>query len=203
MTTAWTITREWEGETVAVLGAGPDMTSELAASARGHKTIAVNRAIQFAPDADMFVALDPRHPFWEAAEGFKGLSTPVQSGIVNDEIKAALAAAGLPVVVVNPAQVRAFATALGRRAKTDPIDARVIAQFAAYALDKKFSKYKDEIGHGAIEGVAGQAAADEAQSDYVGRIGEQVRGDPVDVLRRVHGRSIRTIPRAFSRFSLR
>jgi len=37
-----------------------------------------------------------------------------------------------------------------------------IAQFAAYAIDKRFSKYKDEIGHGAIEGVAGQAAADEA-----------------------------------------
>src|SRR5205085_10420813 len=37
-----------------------------------------------------------------------------------------------------------------------------IAQFAAYAIDKKVSKYKDEIGHGAIEGVAGQAAADEA-----------------------------------------
>jgi TctA family transporter len=38
----------------------------------------------------------------------------------------------------------------------------VIAQFVAYAIDKKFSKYKDEIGKGAIEGVAGQAAADEA-----------------------------------------
>ncbi|HXW99747.1 MAG TPA: tripartite tricarboxylate transporter permease [Candidatus Acidoferrales bacterium] len=38
----------------------------------------------------------------------------------------------------------------------------VIAQFAAYALDKKVSKYKDEIGKGSIEGVAGQAAADEA-----------------------------------------
>jgi putative tricarboxylic transport membrane protein len=38
----------------------------------------------------------------------------------------------------------------------------VIAQFAAYALDKKVSKHKDEIGSGAIEGVAGQAAADEA-----------------------------------------
>ncbi|MEY4139783.1 MAG: hypothetical protein RLZZ371_1965 [Pseudomonadota bacterium] len=37
-----------------------------------------------------------------------------------------------------------------------------IAQFAAYAIDKRFSKYKSEIGHGAIEGVAGQAAADEA-----------------------------------------
>jgi transposase len=44
---------------------------------------------------------------------------------------AALAAAGLPVVVVNPAQVRAFARALGKRAKTDPIDAAVIAHFAA------------------------------------------------------------------------
>jgi putative tricarboxylic transport membrane protein len=38
----------------------------------------------------------------------------------------------------------------------------VIAQFAAYAVDKKFSKYRHEIGQGAIEGVAGQAAADEA-----------------------------------------
>jgi TctA family transporter len=38
----------------------------------------------------------------------------------------------------------------------------VIAQFAAYAVDKRVSKYKHEIGAGAIEGVAGQAAADEA-----------------------------------------
>ena len=38
----------------------------------------------------------------------------------------------------------------------------VIAQFAAYAVDKKVSKYRHEIGSGAIEGVAGQAAADEA-----------------------------------------
>lgn len=45
-------------------------------------------------------------------------------------VVAALAAAGLPVVVVNPAQVRAFARALGKRAKTDPIDAFVIARFA-------------------------------------------------------------------------
>jgi transposase len=45
-------------------------------------------------------------------------------------VVAALAAAGLPVVVVNPAQVRAFAKALGKRAKTDAIDAVVIARFA-------------------------------------------------------------------------
>jgi transposase len=44
-------------------------------------------------------------------------------------VAASLSAAGLPVVVVNPAQVRAFANALGKRAKTDPIDAAVIAHF--------------------------------------------------------------------------
>ena len=45
-------------------------------------------------------------------------------------VAAGLAAAELPVIVVNPAQVRAFAQALGKRAKTDPIDAAVIAHFA-------------------------------------------------------------------------
>lgn len=44
---------------------------------------------------------------------------------------AALSAAGLPVAIVNPAQVRSFADALGKRAKTDGIDAAVIAGFAA------------------------------------------------------------------------
>jgi transposase len=44
-------------------------------------------------------------------------------------VAASLSATGLPVVVVNPAQVRAFAKALGKRAKTDPIDAAVIAHF--------------------------------------------------------------------------
>lgn len=43
---------------------------------------------------------------------------------------AALSAARLPVIVVNPAQIRDFAKAIGRRAKTDPIDAAVIAHFA-------------------------------------------------------------------------
>jgi len=45
-------------------------------------------------------------------------------------VAAALAVAGLPVVIVNPAQIRSFAKALGQRAKTDPIDAAVIAHFA-------------------------------------------------------------------------
>ena len=43
----------------------------------------------------------------------------------------ALVEAGLPVIVVNPRQVRAFAKALGRLAKTDTLDAQVLALFAA------------------------------------------------------------------------
>ena len=44
---------------------------------------------------------------------------------------AALAAAALPVVVVNPRQVRDFAKATGTLAKTDALDAGVLAHFAA------------------------------------------------------------------------
>jgi transposase len=43
---------------------------------------------------------------------------------------AQLAAAGLAVAAINPRQIRAFAIALGRRAKTDRLDAAVIASFA-------------------------------------------------------------------------
>lgn len=45
-------------------------------------------------------------------------------------VLAALFAAGLPVVVVNARQVRDFAKAIGRLAKTDVIDAGVLARFA-------------------------------------------------------------------------
>ena len=45
-------------------------------------------------------------------------------------LTSALATAGLPVVVVNPRQVRDFAKASGRLAKTDALDAQVLAQFA-------------------------------------------------------------------------
>src|SRR4051794_36728057 len=44
---------------------------------------------------------------------------------------ATLAAAGVAVAVVNPGQARDFARAIGRLAKTDRIDADVLARFAA------------------------------------------------------------------------
>lgn len=45
-------------------------------------------------------------------------------------VAASLSTAGLPVIIINPAQVRSFARALGKQAKTDTIDAAVIAHFA-------------------------------------------------------------------------
>jgi transposase len=62
--------------------------------------------------------LRPRLVAMEASGGYEGV------------IAAALADAGLPVAIVNPRQVRKFAGAIGRLAKTDAIDAGVIAHFA-------------------------------------------------------------------------
>src|SRR5579859_4147552 len=47
------------------------------------------------------------------------------------EAAAALAAEGFAVAIVNPGQVRAFAKASGRLAKTDKLDAETIADFVA------------------------------------------------------------------------
>src|SRR5215212_2688781 len=52
------------------------------------------------------------------------------TGGLEVHIAGALAAAGLPVAVVNPRQVRSFARATGRLAKTDRLDAEAIARFA-------------------------------------------------------------------------
>lgn len=61
------------------------------------------------------------HPSLVVLEATGGLETPLTG---------ALASAGLPVVVVNPRQVRDFAKATGKLAKTDAIDAHVLAHFA-------------------------------------------------------------------------
>lgn len=62
-------------------------------------------------------ALAPQGIVLEATGGYERL------------VVAAVAAAALPVAVVNPRQVRAFAQATGRLAKTDRLDAAVLAHF--------------------------------------------------------------------------
>jgi transposase len=68
--------------------------------------------------AARLAALAPKVVAIEATGGFETI------------VAAGLAGAGLPLVVVNPAQVRHYAQAVGQRAKTDPIDAAMIARFA-------------------------------------------------------------------------
>jgi transposase len=68
--------------------------------------------------AERLQTLSPTLIVLEATGGFETLAA------------ATLAAAGLPVVVVNPRQVRDFAKATGTLAKTDRLDARVLALFA-------------------------------------------------------------------------
>lgn len=56
---------------------------------------------------------------------------------------AMLAAAGLPVVVMNPRLVRNFAKATGKLAKTDRLDARMLALFAQ-VMRPEVAPLKDE-----------------------------------------------------------
>lgn len=53
------------------------------------------------------------------------------TGVYHHTVTAALVAADLPVAVVNPRQVRDFARSTGQLAKTDRLDAQVLARFAA------------------------------------------------------------------------
>lgn len=68
--------------------------------------------------APRLVALAPTLVVLEATGGFEFLAAVT------------LAKAGLPVAVVNPRQVRDFAKAMGRLAKTDALDATLLADFA-------------------------------------------------------------------------
>jgi transposase len=53
------------------------------------------------------------------------------TGAYHSSVAGALAAAGLPVAVVNPRQTRRFAESVGQLAKTDRLDAALLARFAA------------------------------------------------------------------------
>jgi transposase len=62
------------------------------------------------------------------------------SGDYEIAIASELATAELPVAVLNPHQVRDFARATGRLAKTDRIDAQVLAQFADLNINAAASR---------------------------------------------------------------
>jgi len=95
--------------------------------------------------ASMDVAVHQSQQRWSFSNDDEGISKAVcclrevapalivmeATGGIELPLAAALAAAGLPVAVVNPRQMRDFARATGKLAKTDAIDAKVIAHFGA------------------------------------------------------------------------
>lgn len=106
------------------------------------------------------------------------------------EIVAELSAAALPVVVVNPRQVRDFARATGRLAKTDAIDAMILARFGR-AIDPEIRPLPQAEAAAAQELLsrrrqmvkmltAEQNRLKQAHSDRVRRSVEQV----IDMLKR-------------------
>jgi transposase len=86
------------------------------------------------PSGEQFTVSNDRHGIGELLQRLSPLAPSrvvlEATGKLEQLAVSELAAAGLPVVVVNPAQVRHYAKARGKRAKTDPIDARLIAEFA-------------------------------------------------------------------------
>lgn len=71
--------------------------------------------------AELVARLQPLGPRLVVLEATGGYEIPVA---------AALASAGVPVAVVNPRQIRDYARATGQLAKTDALDARLLARFA-------------------------------------------------------------------------
>jgi transposase len=94
--------------------------------------------------AELVVSVRPTAEGWSVPNDDAGVATVVRrlrllapavivleaTGGYERAVVAALAAAGLPVVVANPRQVRDFARATGQLAKTDQVDAGVLALFA-------------------------------------------------------------------------
>ena len=94
--------------------------------------------------ARLDVAARPSGEVWQVGNDAAGVQALVErlqslrpalvlleaSGGLEYLVVSELALAGLPLVVINPRQVRRFAQATGRLAKTDKLDAQVLAQFA-------------------------------------------------------------------------
>jgi transposase len=99
------------------------------------------------PDNKRWSAVNAENDIAKVVESLKELSLQVivieATGGMEMPLVAALSQAQLPVVVVNPRQVRDFAKAVGRMAKTDRIDAEILAHFGE-AVKPEVRLLKDE-----------------------------------------------------------
>ena len=66
------------------------------------------------------------------------------TGVFHRDFEDTLLKAGLPLYAINPFQVRSFARSIGRRAKTDAVDARMLATMAAAVEDLRPTEARSE-----------------------------------------------------------
>lgn len=99
------------------------------------------------PDNKMWSAVNAEADIAEVVERLREFSPQVivveATGGLEMPLVAALSQASLPVVVINPRQARNFAKAVGRMAKTDRIDAEMLAHFGE-AVKPEVRLLKDE-----------------------------------------------------------
>lgn len=110
--------------------------------------------------AALDVAAHPSQKAWQESNTAGGIDALVHrltmlspelivveaTGGYENAVVAALGAAGLPIVVVNPRQVRDFAKATGKLAKTDRLDADILALFAE-RVRPELRELKSEAAH--------------------------------------------------------
>lgn len=144
--------------------------------------------------AKRLAALKPRKVVMEATGG---METPAA---------AAMCRAGVPLLIVNPRQARDFAKAMGYLAKTDAVDARALAHFAAAVkteprplpdaaareLDALLDRRRQLVGMRVMEQNRGQTASGRVLKDVQSHV--KWLDEHIDKLDKELGEKIRSTP---------
>ena len=151
MTTTWKIPPDWQGQTVAVLASGPNMSQEVADALREHRRIVVNYTHRLAPDADMLVAMDGNWP--QEFRDFAGLRV---TGVLDDDLDALyIGPRWERVKLENGADVEIHNSGLTAVRIAAAMGAKkiILAGFDGFSPGERVHYYDDEIDVGAYVGV--------------------------------------------------
>ena len=151
MTTTWTIPKLWDGETVAVLATGPNMSQDVADALREHRRIVVNFTHRLAPDADMLVAMDGNWP--QEYRDFPGMRV---TGVKDDDLDAYyIGPRWERVRLENGAEVEIHNSGLTAVRIAAAMGAKkiILAGFDGFSPGERVHYYDDEIDVGAYVGV--------------------------------------------------
>jgi len=173
MTTTWKITPDWQGQTVAVLASGPNMSQEVADALREHRRIVVNFTHRLAPDADMLVALDGNWP--QELRDFAGLRV---TGVLDDDLDALYIGPRWERVQIAPGhEIEILDSGLTAVRVAALMGASRIIM-AGFAPENPRHWYDDEVDTGAYVGLAEALKALESELTARGVIVERYTAAP-------------------------